>query len=131
MIDLAIEQHLEDLPSKRARQHFLQQYSLRKRNAGAVVGFALLLGGLGIHRFYLRQVGLGVVYLVAGTIGWAILIPPIVIGIICIVDACNSGSLVAKCNHELAREIMDEIAALERCNDDGLKAQLPPAPPAS
>ena len=33
MIDLAIEQHMEDLPSKRARQHFLQQYSLRKRNA--------------------------------------------------------------------------------------------------
>ena len=125
MIDLAIEQHMEDLPSKRARQHFLQQYSLRKRNAGAVVGFALLLGGLGIHRFYLRQTGLGIVYLLAGTIGWAIVIPPIVIGIICIIDACNSGGLVAKCNHGLAREIMDEIAMLERCNDEPLP--LPPA----
>ena len=125
MIDLAIEQHMEDLPSKRARQHFVQQYSLRKRNAGAVVGFALLLGGLGIHRFYLRQTGLGIVYLLAGTIGWAIVIPPIVIGIICIIDACNSGGLVAKCNHGLAREIMDEIAMLERCNDETLP--LPPA----
>ena len=125
MIDLAIEQHLEDLPSKRARQHFLQQYSLRKRNAGAVVGFALLLGGLGVHRFYLRQVGLGVVYLVAGTIGWLIIVPPIIVGILCIIDACNSGGLVAKCNHELAREIMNEIATLERCNDETLP--LPPA----
>ena len=125
MIDLAIEQHMDDLPSKRARQHFLQQYSLRKRNAGAIVGFALLLGGLGIHRFYLRQTGLGIVYLLAGTIGWAIVIPPIVIGILCIVDACNSSSLAGKCNHEIAREIMDEIAMLERCNDETLP--LPPA----
>nr|BAR30401.1 TM2 domain-containing protein [uncultured Mediterranean phage uvMED] len=125
MIDLAIEQHMDDLPSKRARQHFLQQYSLRKRNAGAIVGFALLLGGLGIHRFYLRQTGLGIVYLLAGTIGWAIVIPPFVIGILCIVDACNSASLAGRCNHEIAREIMDEIAMLERCNDETLP--LPPA----
>ena len=125
MIHLAIEQHMDDLPSKRARQHFLQQYSLRKRNAGAIVGFALLLGGLGIHRFYLRQTGLGIVYLLAGTIGWAIVIPPFVIGILCIVDACNSGSLAGRCNHEIAREIMDEIALLERCNDETLP--LPPA----
>ena len=131
MIDLITEERVEDLPTKRARKYFLQQYSLRKRNPGAVVAFALLFGGLGIHRFYLRQAGIGAAYLLAGTVGWLIIIPPIVIGILSIIDACNSSSLVNVCNHKVADEIIDEIAALERCNDDGPKAQLPPAPPSA
>jgi TM2 domain-containing membrane protein YozV len=125
MMDLIVEQHMDGLPAKRARKYFLQQYSLRKRNPGAVVGFALLLGGLGIHRFYLRQAGIGAAYLLAGTVGWLIIVPPIIVGILCIVDACNSGSLTTACNHTIADEIMDEIATLERCNDETLP--LPPA----
>ena len=47
MIDLAIEQRMEDLPSKRARKYFLQQYSLRKRSTLVLsLPFALLFGGL-------------------------------------------------------------------------------------
>ena len=76
MIDLITEERVEDLQTKRARKYFLQRYSLRKRNPGAVVAFALLFGGLGIHRFYLRQAGIGAAYLLAGTVGWLVIIPP-------------------------------------------------------
>ena len=126
MIDLITEERVEDLPTKRARKYFLQQYSLRKRNPGAVVAFALLFGGLGIHRNNNNRHTCGL------PARWhcrlAVIIPPIVIGILSIIDACScySSSLVNVCNHKVADEIIDEIAALERCNDDGPRAQQSP-----
>lgn len=40
-----------------------QPVSRSKRSRVAAVLFALLLGGLGVHKFYLGNVGLGIVYL--------------------------------------------------------------------
>jgi len=42
---------------------FYQQYAAVRRDEVAGVLLALFLGGFGIHHFYLRRTGLGVVYL--------------------------------------------------------------------
>lgn len=47
---------------------------------------ALLLGPLGIHKFYLGRTGLGVLYLLCGTIGAFLVIPTLIIAIISFVE---------------------------------------------
>jgi TM2 domain-containing membrane protein YozV len=42
---------------------FAMQYNNTKKNPTAAVLLALFLGGLGAHKFYLGQTGLGVLYL--------------------------------------------------------------------
>ena len=45
------------------------------------------LGGIGGHKFYIGRGDLGVAYLLSMTIGWIFfMIPPIVVGILLIVD---------------------------------------------
>jgi TM2 domain-containing membrane protein YozV len=39
-------------------------YYKNKKTKGAAIAFALLLGWVGGHKFYLREAGLGVLYLV-------------------------------------------------------------------
>lgn len=39
-------------------------YPRSPKNKGVAIVLALLLGGFGIHKFYLNQVGLGILYLV-------------------------------------------------------------------
>ena len=48
--------------------------------------FALLLGGLGIHKFYLGQTGMGLLYLLLNLFLFWTFIVPIVIGIVCLVE---------------------------------------------
>lgn len=47
---------------------------------------AFFLGGLGVHKFYAGRSGEGVVMLLMGTIGWALIIPGIVVWIWALVD---------------------------------------------
>lgn len=52
---------------------------------------AILLGGLGIHKFYLGYTGPALVYLLTNTIGWCITIflfgvPNIILGIIALIE---------------------------------------------
>jgi TM2 domain-containing membrane protein YozV len=42
--------------------YFQQEYDKQVRNPSTALVLALLLGGLGAHRFYLRQLGWGVAY---------------------------------------------------------------------
>ena len=44
------------------------------------------LGGIGGHKFYIGRNDLGIAYLLSMTIGWLFIIPPIVVGILLIVD---------------------------------------------
>jgi TM2 domain-containing membrane protein YozV len=109
---LLLENHTAGM-SERQKTYFLNDYTNRKRSTGAVVGFALLLGGLGVHQFYLRRHVWGAVYLVSATVGWFIIVPPFVVGVLCIIDACMASSLVSKCNNAIAREIKAEANLLE------------------
>lgn len=61
----------------------------KSKVAAGVLG--ILLGGLGIHKFYLGFVGPGLVYLLVNTIGWFITIwllgiPNMVLGIMAFVE---------------------------------------------
>lgn len=42
---------------------FMMQYGNAKKSATVAVLLALFLGGIGVHKFYLGQIGLGIVYL--------------------------------------------------------------------
>ena len=108
---LLLKQHTEGLTSAEKMQ-FQSQYTTRQRNVGAGIAMALLLGGLGVHKFYLKEQGAGIAYALCGTIGWVIVVPPIIVAILSIVDAINMQSSVAKFNNALAREIKAEIDML-------------------
>ena len=54
--------------------------------------FAFFLGLFGAHKFYLGQTGMGIVYLVIGTIGWGLFfftfgVPQIILAVICLIEA--------------------------------------------
>ena len=106
-----IQQYTTDLSSAEKLQ-FQTQFTTRQRNVGMGVALALLTGGLGIHKFYLKNNGSGIIYALCGTVGWFLIVPPIIVGILCIVDACNMQGEVVKFNNALAREVRTEIEIL-------------------
>ena len=91
---------------------FQAELSSRSRSVGTGIALALLLGGLGAHKFYLRESQAGVVYALMGTVGWMLIIPPFVVAILSIVDACRMGTSVGRCNRLVAQEIHDEITVM-------------------
>ena len=109
---LILKQYTEGLSGDEKLQ-FQSQFTTRQRNTGLGIVLALLVGGLGAHKFYLKDTNAGIVYALCGTIGWFLFfIPPIIIGILCIVDACQMQGSVVKFNNALAREIKEEIEVL-------------------
>ena len=91
---------------------FQTEFTSRQRTSGLGIVLALLLGGLGAHKFYLKDQTQGIIYALCGTIGWFLIIPPIVIAILCIIDACRMSGEVIKFNNSLARDIKEELEAL-------------------
>ena len=76
---------------------FVMQYNSIKKNPTTAVLLALFLGGLGAHKFYMGQVGVGVLYLL---FVWTF-IPAILV----LIDAFVIAGQVAKYNEQKALEL--------------------------
>lgn len=86
-------QVIQQLPSDK-QTVFVMQYNSVKRNPTTAVLLALFLGGIGLHKFYMGQTGLGILYLV---FCWTA-IP----GIIAFLEAFTIGGSVGKLNRQKA-----------------------------
>jgi TM2 domain-containing membrane protein YozV len=60
--ELMYNQLAQQLPQDK-QMLFMMQYSNSKKSATTAVVLALFLGGLGVHKFYLGQTGMGILYL--------------------------------------------------------------------
>ena len=105
------QQYTSDLNADQKLQ-FQSEFTTRQRNNGVGISLALLLGGIGAHKFYLKDSGAGIVYALLGTVGWVLILPPFIVGVLSIVDACKMQGEVIKFNNALAREIKAELEAL-------------------
>lgn len=94
--EIAYNQMLQRLPQDK-QMLFVMQYSSVQKNPTTAVLLALFLGGLGTHKFYLGQTGMGVVYLL---FCWTY-IP----SIIAFMEAFVIAGQVAKYNQQKAMEI--------------------------
>jgi len=98
--ELAYNLTLQKLPSDK-QMLFVMQYNAAKKSPTTAVLLALFLGGLGAHKFYLGQTGLGVLYLV---FCWTYI--PAILGL---VEAFVIAGQVGKYNQ---RKIMETSALL-------------------
>lgn len=48
---------------------------------------ALFLGTIGVHYFYLGKMKAGITFLLVGTLGWIIIIPPLVVAVMALISA--------------------------------------------
>lgn len=94
--DLMYNRILQGLPQDK-QMFFVMQYSSVKKNPTTAVLLALFLGGLGVHKFYMGQTGLGIIYLV---FCWTYV--PAIIGFI---EAFVIARQVGKYNQQKAFEI--------------------------
>jgi TM2 domain-containing membrane protein YozV len=60
--EMDINMMLQNVPQDKQMMFMMQYNNVKKNNTTAVL-LALFLGGLGIHKFYLGQTGLGILYL--------------------------------------------------------------------
>ena len=100
--EIAYSQMLQRLPQDK-QMLFVMQYNSLKKNPTTAVVLALFLGGLGIHKFYLGQTGLGIAYLL---FCWTS-IP----SIIAFIEAFTIAGQVAKYNKQKVMEISTMIGS--------------------
>ena len=94
--ELMFSKFAQNLPQDK-QGIFMVQYNNVRKNATTAVLLALFLGGVGAHKFYLGQIGWGVVYLL---FSWT-LIP----GIVALIEAFSLPLQVNKHNQKKMREI--------------------------
>lgn len=87
--------------SPQEKMMFMSEYNANKKSVTTGVILALFLGGLGIHKFWLGSVGVGILYLI---FCWTF-IPAIV----AIIDACLMGNSVKKYNGKVANDAYQKI----------------------
>ena len=112
-LDLNVIQLAKDELSPKNVRQFMMTYESRKKPVGTAVALALLLGGLGAHKFYLGDTLRGVIYLVIGTVGWVLVFPPLILAVLCIVDACLMNKHVGYYNRASAKQLIAELQLLE------------------
>ena len=92
---LEIQQLVRLLP-RESQAAFMVQYNAQRKNSATAVILALLLGGLGVHKFYLGQTGMGILYLLFSWTG----IP----GIVAFIEAFTISRKTIQMNRQVARE---------------------------
>jgi TM2 domain-containing membrane protein YozV len=98
--DMAVMQLMQQIPTDK-QQLFMMQYTSVKKDSTVGVLLSLLLGGLGVHHFYMGNAGLGIVYLLFSWTGI-----PMILGI---VEAFIMPSRVASFNYTKATEILSAM----------------------
>ena len=83
---------------------FLIKFEKRKKSVGVYALLAVLLGGLGAHKFYMGKIGIGIIYLL---LCWCF-----VPAVIALIEALFSGSTVNSRNKKIGQEIYQEILML-------------------
>jgi TM2 domain-containing membrane protein YozV len=86
------------------RGFFQAEFNSVRKSPTTGVLLALFLGGVGAHRFYLRQVGVGVIYVL---LCWTFI--PAIVGLI---ECFFMGARVDEWNLHKAYEISKQISAL-------------------
>jgi TM2 domain-containing membrane protein YozV len=109
-----VQQIISSLP-RESQSAFLVQYNAQSKNPTTAIILALFLGGLGIHKFYLGQTGLGIVYLL---FFWTF-IP----AFIAFIEAFT----ISQSIHKMNRQVAQETAAL--LGGGRLVFAAAPAPP--
>jgi len=94
--EVNVNRIMQRLPQEK-QMIFMMQYNSAKKNPTAAVLLALFLGGVGAHKFYMGQIGLGIVYLLFSWTG----IPMI----IALIEAFIISGQVGKFNEQKAMEI--------------------------
>ncbi len=94
-VKVEIQQMLTTLP-KESQAAFILQYNNAKKNPTTAVVLALLLGGIGAHKFYMGQTGSGILYLIFS----CTFIP----AIIAFIEAFTISKSVHSSNRKAARE---------------------------
>lgn len=102
--DVMLMKELRNL-NEQDRLMFMNEMASRRKNPTAGVLLALFLGGLGAHRFYMGQTGLGILYL---CFCWT-LVP----GIAAFVEAFLMPQRVRAYNAAVGMEIMTRIRVLQ------------------
>lgn len=95
--EMRINQMAMGLPQERATVFMMQYQNARKDPTTAVI-LALFLGGLGVHKFYLNKIGLGILYLLfcwTSIPSW-----------IALIEAFTLAGQVAKVNEQKAQAIV-------------------------
>ena len=94
--ELAVNQIISQLPQDK-QMIFWMQYNNIKKSPTTAILWALFLGGIGAHKFYMGQIGLGILYLL---FVWTY-IP----SIIAFIELFTLSGQVARYNEQKAREI--------------------------
>ena len=96
---IELQQIVSGLPSDKQAAFFLH-YTSQAKNPTTAVVLAVLLGGIGAHKFYLGEMGLGIIYLV---FSWTSI--PMILGII-------EGFTISRTVHKKNRQTAREVSAL-------------------
>ncbi len=83
---------------------FLSEFNNQRKDRTTALLLTLFLGGLGAHRFYLGQVGVGVLYLV-----FAVTFIPVVVSLI---ELFLIGSRVDRHNARIAASVAAHVRAV-------------------
>lgn len=97
-----IARMINSMPEGKRTTYMLQLNNVRKNPTTAVI-LAVLLGGVGAHKFYLGQTGMGIVYLL---FSWTSI--PLILGII---EGFTIAGTVAQYNEKKAQEYLHIFSA--------------------